>query len=139
MPGKFFRRVRFTSLVTGKLQFVAVKSLQAILHRAHGIYSTVHNHYKLINILFSLDNEIEDILSFDEAVLTDVFQWWVPPLRRIPPLLWIRIRSELAPYLVERGLEGGAPVLTWYHRQFTETATEVIQLVKILALSILYF
>ncbi len=72
-----------------------------------------------------VDNELEDILSCDEEVLQDVFQWWVPPLRRIPPLLWVRIRSELAPYLVERGLEGGAPVLTWYHRQFSETAAEV--------------
>ena len=79
----------------------------------------------LLSIFSRPDNEVEDLLSCDEEVLTDVFQWWVPPLRRIPPLLWVRIRSELAPYLVERGLEGGAPVLTWYHRQFSETAAEV--------------
>jgi len=50
-----------------------------------------------------------------------VFVYWVPPFRRIPPLLWIRVRHELGFYLVERGTDGMA-AYSWYHRQFWETA-----------------
>ena len=36
------------------------------------------------------DVEIEDVLSLDDSVLNDVFIHWMPPVRRIPPLLWPR-------------------------------------------------
>ncbi len=29
---------------------------------------------------------LEDVLSCDDDVLDDVYQWWVPPIRRLPPL-----------------------------------------------------
>jgi hypothetical protein len=29
---------------------------------------------------------VEDILSCDDEVLNDVYQWWTPPVRRLPPL-----------------------------------------------------
>ena len=45
----------------------------------------------------------------------------MPPFRRIPPLLWIRVRNELGFYLVERGTDGVA-AYSWYHRQFWESA-----------------
>eukprot|EP00163_Fabomonas_tropica_P023543 TRINITY_DN408_c0_g1_i11.p1 TRINITY_DN408_c0_g1~~TRINITY_DN408_c0_g1_i11.p1 ORF type:complete len:566 (-),score=123.38 TRINITY_DN408_c0_g1_i11:2426-4123(-) len=66
-------------------------------------------------------SELEDILSCDDKVLDDVFEWWVPPTRRLPPLLWIRIRNDLKNYLAERGADG-VQVYTWYHDQFHETA-----------------
>lgn len=67
--------------------------------------------------------EIEDLLSCDDQVLDDVYQYWTPPIRRIPPLLGVRIRSDLAGYLVDRGADG-ASVMTWYHRQFIEAARD---------------
>ncbi|XP_077984721.1 NACHT domain- and WD repeat-containing protein 1-like [Glandiceps talaboti] len=69
------------------------------------------------------ENELEDLLSCDDDVLNDVFQYWTPPIRRLPPLLWIRIRTDLEPYFVERGADG-ARVIYWYHRQFTEAARD---------------
>jgi len=39
-------------------------------------------------------NELEDVLSLDDEVLSDVFQWWNPPLRRIPPNLWYSFSSN---------------------------------------------
>ena len=69
------------------------------------------------------ETELEDILSCDDDVLEDVYQYWIPPIRRIPPLLWVRIRSDLASYLVDRGADDSR-VVTWYHRQFTEAAQE---------------
>ncbi|XP_019645210.1 PREDICTED: NACHT domain- and WD repeat-containing protein 1-like [Branchiostoma belcheri] len=69
------------------------------------------------------ESELEDVLSCDDEVLNDVFEWWVPPVRRLPAMLWVRIKTELAPYLVERGADG-ASVIFWYHRQFIETAKQ---------------
>ncbi|XP_070558651.1 NACHT domain- and WD repeat-containing protein 1-like isoform X2 [Ptychodera flava] len=69
------------------------------------------------------ESEIEDILSCDDDVLNDVYQYWTPPTRRLPPLLWIRIHSALSSYLVERGADGSR-VIYWYHRQFIEAARE---------------
>lgn len=69
-------------------------------------------------------NELEDILSCDDTVLDEIYAWWVPPFRRIPPLLWIRVRNELGGYLVERGTDG-VGAYAWYHRQFWETAAKL--------------
>ena len=55
--------------------------------------------------------------------MNDVYQYWVPPVRRIPSLLWIRIRTDLGSYIVYRG-DSGVLVNNWHHRQFIETATE---------------
>ena len=67
--------------------------------------------------------ELEDILSLDDEVLNDVYQYWTPPIRRLPPLLWLRIRSDIGDYLIDRGADG-ALVIYWYHRQFIEVARE---------------
>ncbi|CAF3573336.1 unnamed protein product [Adineta steineri] len=67
--------------------------------------------------------ELEDLISLDETVLNDVYQYHLPPIRRIPPLLWTRIRNDLPNYLVEREAEG-VSVVSWYHRQFAEVSNE---------------
>lgn len=69
------------------------------------------------------ESELEDLLSLDDDVLNDVYQYWTPPVRRLPPLLWLRVRADLGDYLVERGSEG-ARVNFWYHRQFIEVCRE---------------
>jgi hypothetical protein len=63
-------------------------------------------------------SELEGVLSCDEEVLQDgintrnispnahtssVYQWWTPPTRVLPPMLWKRIRDALGGYLVEHG------------------------------------
>ena len=68
--------------------------------------------------------EIEDVLSLDDEVLDDVYQYWDPPVKgivRIPPLLWKRISYDIGDYIVKQQADG-MTVLQWYHRQFTETA-----------------
>eukprot|EP00058_Branchiostoma_floridae_P004819 XP_002590307.1 hypothetical protein BRAFLDRAFT_121364 [Branchiostoma floridae] len=69
-------------------------------------------------------NELLDVLSCDESVLDDVFQYHMPPVRRLPTLLWTRLRNDLGDYLVENGVEG-AVVYRWYHRLFAEVAREM--------------
>ena len=70
--------------------------------------------------------ELEDVLSLDNEVLDDVYQYWDPPLQgviRIPSLLWKRIRQYIDDYIVEQQAQGMI-VLRWYHRQFIESATK---------------
>ncbi|XP_055958767.1 NACHT domain- and WD repeat-containing protein 1 [Patella vulgata] len=67
--------------------------------------------------------ELEHILSCDDDVLNDVYMYWTPPIRRLPPLLLVRIKTELGQYFVDRGADG-VRVFYWFHRQFIEAATE---------------
>ncbi|XP_052126754.1 NACHT and WD repeat domain-containing protein 2, partial [Frankliniella occidentalis] len=69
------------------------------------------------------ESELEDLISLDDRVLDDVYQYHMPPVRRIPPLLWTRIRNDLPNYLSEREADG-VSVMNWYHRQFRDTAKE---------------
>lgn len=72
------------------------------------------------------DSELEDLvkknanliiyffyISLDDKVLDDIYQYHLPPVRRIPPLLWSRIRADLPGYLSERAADG-VIVLNWY-------------------------
>eukprot|EP00043_Microstomoeca_roanoka_P007886 m.76209 g.76209 ORF g.76209 m.76209 type:complete len:1687 (-) comp14015_c0_seq1:148-5208(-) len=68
------------------------------------------------------DNEMEDLLSLNDVVLDEIYEWWEPPIRRVPPLIWARIVTDLEGALVERGAEGGITVRAWYHRQHREAA-----------------
>ena len=45
------------------------------------------------------ESELEDILSCDDDVLNDVYMYWTPPIRRLPPLLLVRLRTDLSSYL----------------------------------------
>ena len=65
--------------------------------------------------------ELEDILSCNDKVLDELYKFWTPPMRRIPPLLWARVRWDISEYLTERG-SGGEVLYHWYHRQFFEVA-----------------
>ena len=70
------------------------------------------------------DNEIEDILSIDDDVLYSVFQYHMPPVRRLPSILWIRIKNYLQEYVVEKEAND-TKVIYWYHRRFVEVAINV--------------
>ena len=68
--------------------------------------------------------EIEDVLSCDDQVLSNVYVYHDPPVEqriRIPSLMWVRLQDDLDQYLVERQVEG-KDVFAWYHRQFLEAA-----------------
>lgn len=67
--------------------------------------------------------ELEDLISLDDEVLNDIYQYHLPPVRRIPPLLWTRIRNDMSGYLSEREADG-VSVVGWYHRQFFDACKE---------------
>ncbi|XP_064619858.1 NACHT and WD repeat domain-containing protein 2-like [Lineus longissimus] len=69
------------------------------------------------------DVEMNHLLSLDDQVLDEVFVFWFPPMRRIPDLLWARIKDNLQTYFIEKEADG-MTVNNWYHRQFGEVATQ---------------
>ena len=60
-------------------------------------------------------DDILNILSCDDDLLTDVLVYHQPPKRRLPPLLLARLKQDLGPFLVERGAHG-VSLLSLYHR-----------------------
>jgi len=60
---------------------------------------------------------------YNSQVLNDVYQYHLPPVRRIPPLLWTRVRGDLSHYFTERAADG-TTVISWYHRQFADVSRE---------------
>lgn len=67
------------------------------------------------------ENELEDILSLDNEVLYEVFEFHAPPSIRLPVALWSRIKHDLKGYLIEKDIDGSRLVY-WYHRRFIEVA-----------------
>ena len=65
------------------------------------------------------EEELSDLLSTDDDVMDSVFQFHKPPIRRLPQIVFARLRSAIGEYIVERGAYGKT-VLAWYHRQFQE-------------------
>ena len=41
----------------------------------------------------------------------------MPPVRRLPPILWLRIKNHLRQYIVEKEADD-IKVLVWYHSRF---------------------
>lgn len=101
----------------------AICQLFARIELQHGYLLTKHS-LSYINAGRSgiCENELEDILSLDDVVLDDVFQYHLPPIRRIPPLLWTRIRNDLNDYLSERDSDG--IVIGWHYGQFQLVAEQ---------------
>ncbi|XP_076472592.1 NACHT domain- and WD repeat-containing protein 1-like [Babylonia areolata] len=100
----------------------SINVMFAELERAHG--KTLVSHalaYLTLSRGGLTEAELEDILSCDDDVLNDVYMYWTPPVRRLPPLLLVRIKADLGQYLVDRGADG-VGVFFWYHRQFVEAA-----------------
>lgn len=95
-----------------------ISTLLERLERKHGLTFVRHAlSYLTASSTGLSDAEMEDILSLDDTVLNDVYIHWIPPVRRIPPLLWPRLTDELSSYIVEREANG-ILVFYWYHRQF---------------------
>jgi len=48
------------------------------------------------------ESELEDIISIDDDVLFEIFEFHEPPVRRFPVALWARIKNDLKEYMVEK-------------------------------------
>ncbi|XP_046574149.1 NACHT domain- and WD repeat-containing protein 1-like [Haliotis rubra] len=70
------------------------------------------------------ESELEDILSCDDEVLNEVFSFWVPPIRRLPPLILVRLKNDLDLYIAQREIDN-SPVLLWNHQLFKDVAHDM--------------
>ncbi|CAD5120533.1 DgyrCDS9098 [Dimorphilus gyrociliatus] len=68
-------------------------------------------------------SEMNDILSIDDDVLNEIFAYWEPPIRRIPPSLWTRVLHDMSSYIVERESDETL-VYNWYHEQFRRVSLQ---------------
>ena len=46
-------------------------------------------------------NELEDLLSLDDAVMDEIMATYKPPRRRLPALLWVRLRLDMEELVTE--------------------------------------
>ena len=70
------------------------------------------------------ETELNHLCSCEDDVLADVYEWWLPPVRILPPLLITRVLTDLEKYLQFRGEGSTAQLIKWYHRQFWESAED---------------
>jgi len=67
------------------------------------------------------ETEMNHLLSLDDDVLAEVYEWWIMPTRIFPPLLVTRLLSDLSEFLARRG-DGSIQLVGWIHREFWEAA-----------------
>ncbi|XP_052105636.1 NACHT domain- and WD repeat-containing protein 1-like isoform X2 [Mytilus californianus] len=117
----------FTPPNQNVLQKTVRDSINSLFHRLEVRYGDLFVSRTLGYVTIALnglsETELEDILSCDDDVLNDLYQYWTPPIRRLPPLLLVRLKTDLQQYLVDRGADG-VRVIYWYHRQFIEAAQD---------------
>ena len=70
------------------------------------------------------ETELNHLCSLDDEVLNAVYEWWVPPIRTLPPLLITRVLTDCSEYLTVRGDGSGVQLVSWRHRQFWEAARD---------------
>ncbi|RUS77155.1 hypothetical protein EGW08_015078, partial [Elysia chlorotica] len=88
---------------------------EALTRRALGYISASRNGVSV--------SELEDLLSLDEAAMDEVVAAHKPPRRRLPSMLWVRLRMDLACLITEIRADGTRTV-TWAHQQIREAADE---------------
>ena len=100
-----------------------VKDLVNINHCIKYLFNLLENdHGKLLftrSIIYMTsfkngisESELEDILSIDDDVLFEIFEYHAPPVRRFPAALWARIKHDLSEYMVEKEANG-TRVIYW--------------------------
>ena len=75
------------------------------------------------------EEEILDLLGRDRDVLEDIQRRSPrsPDIDGLPPIVWSRLRFDLAPYLTERSATG-ATLLSFFHRQLADVASRLARL-----------
>ncbi|XP_069820529.1 NACHT domain- and WD repeat-containing protein 1 [Dendropsophus ebraccatus] len=125
---------RWSSYTPTSEILIATNTKEAV----HQLYQRLENIHGKILISHALgyivasrnglsEAELKDILSIDNDVLADIYQYWAPPnedVIRIPSLSWTHLRYDLEGYLVERQADE-TTVLGLYHRQFIEVAHNI--------------
>jgi len=66
-------------------------------------------------------NELQQLLSLNDVVLADVYQWWLPPLRILPPMLLKRLLFDMKPCYLKIHQKGGPfHLFSFLHTSFVD-------------------
>jgi hypothetical protein len=103
----------------------SIKYIFENLEKLHGkiVFSRCMFYFTIFDDGIS-ENELEDILSLDDDVLSHIFQHHEPSVRRFPGALWQRIKNDLKDYIFESKSDE-IRVIHWYHRKFKELAHKI--------------
>ena len=115
-----------------KHKFLSLLNINNVVEYLFSTLERVHGKILFSRLLFymnSLQNgisevEIEGVLSIDDNVLYNIFEYHHPPFRRFPQALWVRIKDDLKEYLIEKQIDN-TPVIYWYHRCLIETSNKL--------------
>ncbi|XP_071100167.1 uncharacterized protein [Haliotis cracherodii] len=88
---------------------------EALVKRALGYITAARNGIT--------SNEMEDVLSLDDAVMDEVAGQFNLSRRRLPPLVWARLKMDLSEYVMEC-LGDNMKTLCWSHVQFADAADD---------------
>jgi WD40 repeat protein len=67
-------------------------------------------------------SELAELCALDDDALAETYAWWVPPNREVPAMPMALLLSSIKPYVTSQGTDHDNQLITWYHRQFRETA-----------------
>ncbi|XP_063311499.1 NACHT domain- and WD repeat-containing protein 1 [Pelobates fuscus] len=125
------RWASYTPLTELKIATSTKEAVRMLYQRLEVLHGSVLVSHALGYIVASRNGlseaELKDILSLDDDILSDIYQYWAPPSNdviRFPTLSWTRLHYDLEGYLVERQADGST-VLGLYHRQFIEVARDM--------------
>lgn len=112
----------------GEQTFVLPKTVRELLNQLFADlereFGLVFTSSALALLTFSVhgltDLEMEDLITMDDIVLNNIFQYFTPNRRRFPTHVWLRLKAALSGLITER--QDGCSV--WYHRQLREAAGE---------------
>ena len=114
--------VSFTKLPDSVKKMAAVKFGQmeskygeAFVRRALGYIAASRNGVT--------DDEMIDLISLDDAVMGEIMVQYHPFRRRLPPVLWYRLKSDLNHYLTDTCADN-VKTVQWSHLHFSEAAEE---------------
>ena len=94
------------------------------LERKHGrtLVSHVLAYFCVVRCGLS-EVEMEDVLSLDDEVLNSIFVFWEAPTRRIPPVVWCKLRNDIRGFLVGKNSDE-TTVLSLQHEEFRAVIRE---------------
>lgn len=98
-----------------KFSKMELKYGEATIRRALGYITAARNGVT--------NNEMEDLMSLDDAVMDEIAIKFVTHRRHFPQIIWVKIREDLAYFLTESNTYN-TTTIRWSHGQFYEAASD---------------
>ena len=113
--------IKWRSFYKPKDDFITIKKIDDCIRYLFGLLEKEHGKLLFSRCMFYMnimkngisESELEDILCLDDDLLTTIFEFHSPPIRRFPMALWARLKHSLIEYMVEKEIDD-SKVIFWY-------------------------